>query len=122
MADFQYQADMNDPVSQLKMSMNDMNGKHVWDLMQGTASERCPVDGILQYSMPEEQEDYIVAEDSMDMDVDIDPQLKNPVGSSSSSADAQKIRSNLRLPPPPLFSRQAVPQLYKCASISPVYL
>ncbi|KAI0092586.1 RNA polymerase III transcription factor IIIC subunit-domain-containing protein [Irpex rosettiformis] len=91
MADYQYNANMNDAVSQLRTSMDMMD-----------------VEGILKYRIPEEKEDYTVieSEDGADMDTDIDPQL---VGEKESS---KKIRSNLRLLPPPIFSRQNVPQLY----------
>ncbi|KAI0787107.1 RNA polymerase III transcription factor IIIC subunit-domain-containing protein [Irpex lacteus] len=89
MADYQFSADMNDPVSQLRASMDAMD-----------------VEGILRYNIPEEKEDYTIAQDEDEMDVDIDPQL------TGSKETSKKGRSNLRLPPPPLFSRQGVPQLY----------
>lgn len=44
---------------------------------------------------------------------DIDPQLTG----QSSQSDGLKTKSNLRLIPPPLFSRQGIPQNYKYALI-----
>jgi general transcription factor 3C polypeptide 5 (transcription factor C subunit 1) len=72
------------------------------------------VEGILEYNIPEEKEDYTIAGDEEEVDIDIDPQLMGPADSSSS----KNIESNLRLPPPPLFSRQGVPQLYKYVTLS----
>jgi general transcription factor 3C polypeptide 5 (transcription factor C subunit 1) len=68
------------------------------------------------YVIPEEKADYIVAsgeaaETDMDVDVNIDPQLMEPSGYQSTSNPPMK--SNLRLFPPPLFSRQTIPQGYK---------
>lgn len=66
------------------------------------------VEGILSYSIPEEQEDYTISAHPDAMDIDIDPAL-----SGDAPASAQEVKSNLRLPPPPLFSRQTIPQIYK---------
>ena len=66
------------------------------------------VEGILNYSIPEEKEDYTVEVQSDAMDIDIDPALSGEV-----QKPAKTIKSNLRLPPPPLFSRQTIPQIYK---------
>ncbi len=65
------------------------------------------MDGILKYSVPEEREDYVIPEDPSAMD--IDPQL---LGGDDTPPN-RKLKSNLRLPPPPLFSRQEIPQIYK---------
>ena len=51
------------------------------------------------------------AETDMDVDVNIDPQLKESPRSQSTSH--LPLKSNLRLFPPPLFSRQTIPQAYK---------
>lgn len=68
-------------------------------------------DSILSYRIPEEKEDYTIVEDPQGMDIDIDPQL---LGSETGMSSTNPlIKSNLRLPPPPLFSRQAVPHIYK---------
>ena len=68
--------------------------------------------GILQYAIPEEKEEYVVAAKPDAMDIDIDPAL---------ATVPQEPRSNLRLPPPPLFSRQTIPQIYKLRSIYSLY-
>ncbi|KAI0771512.1 RNA polymerase III transcription factor IIIC subunit-domain-containing protein [Trametes elegans] len=97
MADFQYQPDMSDPVAHLRKAMDTMD-----------------VDGILRYHILPEREDYTVPNpDSSAMD--IDPQLLTE-GESANSAANTKIRSNLRLFTPPLFSRQGVPQNYNYKS------
>jgi general transcription factor 3C polypeptide 5 (transcription factor C subunit 1) len=69
------------------------------------------------YVIPQEKADYVVptgdvAETDMDIDINIDPQLTESPGHPSPSN--VPIRSNLRLFPPPLFSRQTIPQAYKC--------
>jgi general transcription factor 3C polypeptide 5 (transcription factor C subunit 1) len=69
------------------------------------------VDGILSFQIPEEKEDYTIPILPADMDIDIDPQLSD--SANNIKATSAPVKSNLRLPPPPLFSRQAVPQLYK---------
>lgn len=69
------------------------------------------VEGVLSYHIPEETEDYNIVNQSPDMEVDPHPQLAGPA-SSLSQVDSRS-KSNLRLPPPPLFSRQAVPHIYK---------
>lgn len=69
------------------------------------------VDAIRAYTIPEEKEDYILDEDPDAMDIAIDPALTGDDGPS-------KKKSNLRLFPPPLFSRQSVPQNYKYARSS----
>ncbi|RDX53075.1 hypothetical protein OH76DRAFT_1453987 [Lentinus brumalis] len=91
MADFQYQPEMSDPVAQLRSSMDTMD-----------------VDGILRYHIPPEKEDYTVVE-ADPAAMDIDPQL---LGVDDVPAGAVRTRSNLRLFPPPLFSRQGIPQNY----------
>ncbi|ETW84234.1 hypothetical protein HETIRDRAFT_123874 [Heterobasidion irregulare TC 32-1] len=89
MADYQFQPDMNDPVTKLRMAMSNMD-----------------VDAIRQYTIPEEREDYVVAKDPTAME--IDPEL--------TGGAPQATKSNLRLFPPPLFSRQSIPQNYSFKS------
>lgn len=72
------------------------------------------VDGILRYHIGPEKEDYTVVEGDPAA-MDIDPQLLGE-GESAPSSGPVKTRSNLRLFTPPLFSRQGVPQNYKCVS------
>ncbi|OBZ71904.1 Transcription factor tau subunit sfc1 [Grifola frondosa] len=88
MVDYQFQPDIDDPVAKLRLAMESMD-----------------VEGILKYTIPPEKEDYTVPEDPQSMD--IDPQLQNQDGSPG-----PKMKSNLRLFPPPLFSRQGIPQNY----------
>jgi general transcription factor 3C polypeptide 5 (transcription factor C subunit 1) len=75
------------------------------------------VEGIREYCFPQEREDY-TADDSSAMDVDVDPQL---VGRVHPEAQLSAQRSNLRLFPPPIFSRQGIPQNYKCVSLPPTW-
>lgn len=84
MADYQFQPDMSDPVAQLRVAMNRMD-----------------VDAIRRYSIPDEKEDYSLSLGGS-IRAEIDPQL----------TDQTLSRSNLRLFPPPLFSRQGIPQNY----------
>ena len=68
------------------------------------------VEGIRGYQFPQETEDYTI-DDPSAMDVDIDPHL---VGRAHPEDQHSSQRSNLRLFPPPIFSRQGIPQNYKC--------
>ena len=65
-----------------------------------------PVDAIQAYTIPEEKEDYSITADPA-----LDPQLSTDP--STSQTGPSIARSNLRLFPPPLFSRQGIPQNYK---------
>lgn len=65
----------------------------------------------MSYRISEEKEDYTTTEDMQSMDIDIDPELTG--AETSLQLHGRRFKSNLRLPPPPLFSRQAVPHLYK---------
>ena len=66
------------------------------------------VDAIQAYTIPEEKEDYLIPADPV-----LDPQLSTDPPTSQAGPSA--ARSNLRLFPPPLFSRQGIPQNYKYA-------
>jgi len=87
MADFQFQPDMNDPIAKLRTAMDAMD-----------------VEGILKFRIPPEKEDYLVPVESS-----IDPLL---TGEDKEDTQGPKMKSNLRLFPPPLFSRQSIPQNY----------
>ncbi|KAH0839666.1 RNA polymerase III transcription factor IIIC subunit-domain-containing protein [Lanmaoa asiatica] len=87
MADYQLQPEMSDPIARLRLAM-----------------DRMDVDAIRQYAIPEEKEDYILSSPAGG-DPNIDPGLVKHDGSSIT-------RSNLRLFPPPIFSRQGIPQNY----------
>ncbi|THH03585.1 hypothetical protein EW145_g6165 [Phellinidium pouzarii] len=84
MADFQYEPDASDPVVQLRAAM-----------------DRMDVEFIRKYTIPPEKEDYALPGDSS--------QQQLQAGEAES---AEPTRSNLRLIPPPLFSRQSMPQVY----------
>lgn len=111
MVDYQYKIDMNDPVAKLRLAMDNMDGKllpliYFSILFQHTFS----VEAIRKYSIPVEKEDYTLPADPI-----LDPQLvPEAVYSQSTSA----FRSNLRLFPPPLFSRQGISQNYKYVCLS----
>ncbi|KAI9467269.1 RNA polymerase III transcription factor IIIC subunit-domain-containing protein [Lactarius psammicola] len=81
----------DDPLSQLRRAMTALD-----------------VEGIREYRFPQEREDYAI-DDPSAMDIDIDPQL---VGRVHPEAQLSTQRSNLRLFPPPIFSRQGIPQNY----------
>ncbi|EJD01218.1 uncharacterized protein FOMMEDRAFT_158350 [Fomitiporia mediterranea MF3/22] len=86
MADFQYNPDTSDPVVQFRSAM-----------------DRMDVEYIRNYVIPPEKEDYeLPTTDPEDTDMQSDG-----VGPSSMTP-----RSNLRLIPPPVFSRQQIPQIY----------
>jgi hypothetical protein len=72
------------------------------------------VERIREFRFSQEKEDYTI-DDLSAMDVDIDPEL---VGRAYPEAQLSKQRSNLRLFPPPIFSRQGIPQNYKCVTLS----
>ncbi|KAF9013348.1 RNA polymerase III transcription factor IIIC subunit-domain-containing protein [Cyathus striatus] len=96
MVDFQYQPDKNDPISKLRTAMDEMD-----------------VDALSPYVVPPEQSEYTIPvampiapnED----DMNLDPQLREP---NPEPSTVTVMRSNLRLFPPPLFSRQTIPQGY----------
>ncbi|GJE84727.1 RNA polymerase III transcription factor IIIC subunit-domain-containing protein [Phanerochaete sordida] len=95
MADYQYQPDASDPVVHLREAMGRMD-----------------VDSILSYRIPEEKEDYTTVDETSSMEIDVDPHLDPQLAESSQKVSGSRLKSNLRLPPPPLFSRQVVPHLY----------
>ncbi|KAJ7095191.1 RNA polymerase III transcription factor IIIC subunit-domain-containing protein [Mycena belliarum] len=98
MADYQYQPDMNDPVTKLRLAMDSMD-----------------VEAIRAYVIPPEKADYMVpapapSSQGASIDMNLDPELTG-IPLPGPNPD-QPMRSNLRLFPPPLFSRQTLPQLY----------
>ncbi|KAF8211339.1 RNA polymerase III transcription factor IIIC subunit-domain-containing protein [Mycena galopus ATCC 62051] len=97
MADYQYQPDMNDPVTKLRLAMDNMD-----------------VEAIRTYVIPPEKADYMVpvakSSQGQDFEMNLDPELTGiPIPEPDPE---QPMRSNLRLFPPPLFSRQPIPQSY----------
>ncbi|TFK76103.1 hypothetical protein BDN72DRAFT_366699 [Pluteus cervinus] len=101
MVDFQYQPETSDPISELRLAMRDMD-----------------VDAIRQYVIPKdpmESTGKATAPDTatpVDMGINLDPQLVSTPPPIDEHQAPASIRSNLRLFPPPLFSRQAIPQAY----------
>ncbi|RDB23140.1 Transcription factor tau subunit sfc1 [Hypsizygus marmoreus] len=107
MVDYQYQPDMNDPVSKLRVAMDNMD-----------------VEALQAYTIPREKADYMIStnanaektETSMDIDLNLDPQLTGvavpPPRPECQSPALPSMKSNLRLFPPPLFSRQTISQAY----------
>ena len=73
------------------------------------------MEGIRAYRFPQETEDYTI-DDPSAMDVDIDPQL---IRRTQPEAQHSTQRSNLRLFPPPIFSRQGISQNYKYVAPGP---
>lgn len=84
--------------------MDRMDGK-----MKQNAYPNCldvlVVDAIRQYTIPEEKEDYVLSSWA-GTDPNIDPGLVN-------HDEPMTTQSNLRLFPPPIFSRQGIPQNYR---------
>ena len=114
MADYQFQPDVNDPVVNLRLAMENMDGTPIANTaFVFTLIYVVQVNEISKYQIPEEKEDYSELSDPNAMDIDIDPHLTEGAESSTAS------RSNLRLIPPPLFSRQNIPQNYKCVPSAP---
>jgi hypothetical protein len=64
------------------------------------------VEAIRGYIIPEEKEDYIVPVDPSSSDGESHPAVET-------GEQRVQTRSNLRLFPPPLFSRQGISQNYK---------
>ncbi|KAF5393822.1 hypothetical protein D9757_000196 [Collybiopsis confluens] len=104
MVDFQYQPEVQDPLSQLR-----------------TALDRMDVQAITAYRVSPEKEDYRIPQpetvsQSATPDepavIAIAPELANQSSSSTVDSHEQKFRSNLRLFPPPIFSRQNIAQTY----------
>ncbi|KAF8528978.1 RNA polymerase III transcription factor IIIC subunit-domain-containing protein [Hysterangium stoloniferum] len=86
LADFQYQPDMSDPLAQLRFSMDKLDAQAIND-----------------FTFSKEKEDYTVPDPRV-----LDPLLVHDTADASNNA----VRSNLRLFPPPVFSRQGIPQMY----------
>lgn len=97
MADYQYTPDMSDPIAQLRLAMDRMDGMFVrLACMLSMSLTFMAANAIKNYVIPPEKEDYVISVDS-----------------AESSGSKITERSNLRLFPPPVFSRQALPMIYK---------
>ncbi|KAF8592376.1 hypothetical protein K439DRAFT_1655910 [Ramaria rubella] len=90
LADFQYQPNMSDPIAQLRMSMDKLDARAIKEFRFGV-----------------EKEEYSVSDVSIPT---LDPVLLQE-GQSSTLRNPESF-SNLRLMPPPVFSRQGIPQMY----------
>ncbi|KAK7470853.1 tau 95 subunit of transcription factor TFIIIC [Stygiomarasmius scandens] len=112
MVDYQYQPNPDDALTQLRSAMDTMN-----------------VSSISSYKIPPEKEDYTVTNEGdafpsgsvhsqTNFEMNLDPQLLTGEDGISASIEtpisqtAKVTRSNLRLFPPPLFSRQTIAQGY----------
>ncbi|KIY49557.1 hypothetical protein FISHEDRAFT_41503 [Fistulina hepatica ATCC 64428] len=91
MADYHYQPPDDDPVTQLRLAM-----------------DRMDVDATCGYSIPEDKGDYLVPSSLNSPNSE-----QHPLGAGTSASASSKFRSNLRFFPPPLFSRQTIPQIYQ---------
>ena len=90
------------PLAKLRVAMDNMDGeefRRILDLMLKIS--RDVVQAICNYTVPPEEEDYGIPKE-----LDTSPTATAP------STPAQP-QSHLRLLPPPLFSRQIVPHIYK---------
>ncbi|KAF4619754.1 hypothetical protein D9613_005603 [Agrocybe pediades] len=99
MVDFQYLPDAEDPISKLRMAM-----------------DRMDVEALSSYDMSKEaslaQSSAPVTEPVPELDRNLDPALLDiPIPNASREAQLS-AESPLRLFPPPLFSRQTIPQGY----------
>ncbi|KAJ8086409.1 tau 95 subunit of transcription factor TFIIIC [Marasmius tenuissimus] len=107
MVDYQYQPEVNDPLSELRRAM-----------------EKVDVEKICSYTIPPEKEDYLVQSEAQtsstpidqDFAMNLDPQLmteqEQTLVANGNTISQPTVKSNLRLFPPPLFSRQTIAQGY----------
>jgi len=115
MADFQYFPDMDDPVAKLRMGMNEMDGVAIFSppfCALHSSIWLDIVETLCSYSMsrglPADPTPIIPEPDS-----NLDPQLLDM------SQPVPLPPKGLRLFPPPLFSRQTIPQGYKFVLFPP---
>ncbi|KAJ7591219.1 RNA polymerase III transcription factor IIIC subunit-domain-containing protein [Mycena floridula] len=111
MADFQYNPEMQDPVSKLRVAMDNLD-----------------VDSICTFRIPPEKADYMLPATStphasvpdQDFVMNLDPQLLDqsslPMSVVPPATEIPSMRSNLRLFPPPIFSRQNISLAYNFKS------
>ncbi|KAL0581965.1 tau 95 subunit of transcription factor TFIIIC [Marasmius crinis-equi] len=106
MVDYQYQPEVDDPLTELRHAM-----------------EKVDVDKLCSYTIPPEREDYLVQSEALppttpidqDFAMNLDPQLMAEQAQTSATHNSiaqPTLKSNLRLFPPPLLSRQNIPQGY----------
>ncbi|KIY72961.1 hypothetical protein CYLTODRAFT_366742 [Cylindrobasidium torrendii FP15055 ss-10] len=98
MADFQFQPEADDSMTKLRMALEHMD-----------------VESICKYTIPPEKYDFTIPVEPQQqsrMDIDIDPALLPEAPTSQTTSEQPTVKSNLRLFPPPIFSRQHIPQHY----------
>lgn len=112
---------MEDPMAQLRVAMGNMDGALITQRMCMSARFiLCIVEAIKNFRFQPEKEDYLVPVDipvtTSQMEVDVDLSLLS--GPATGSQDQHKMKSNLRVFPPPLFSRQGISLNYKSVYLS----
>lgn len=123
MADFQFHPESHDPLSRLRTAMDKLDGTQLSITSQLAQLLFFIVEAITAYRIPPEKEDYVInpegpsSSTSEVATASIDPQLvaKEATSSIDKTTTPQGPRSNLRLFPPPIFSRQNIAQSYKSA-------
>lgn len=111
MADFQFYPNEHDPVSQLRVAMKNMDGEAYTTLLSIERWVAIAVDALCSYRVPSRHFDHppTPAAATTDVGMDIDPEL---LGGSAQTPNSVHL-VGLRLFPPPVFSRQTIPQGYK---------
>lgn len=112
MVDFQFQSEADDCMTQLRMALEHMDGTQIllwahWPLLMIFSGVYIP---------PEKHDFAIFAElqQQSRMDIVIDPALLPEAPPSQTTSEQPTLKSNLCLLQPPVFSRQHLPQYYKC--------
>lgn len=98
MVDFQFHPDNNDPIAKLRVAMNNMD-----------------VEALLAYVIPEEKADYMTPF-ATESGHNVNAPMAEVPALQIQNATSTMMKSNLRLFPPPLFSRQTIPQGYNFKS------
>ena len=106
MADFQYLPDMNDPVAKLRMAMKNWDGQPFFMFIAD--ADWTLVNGLHSYIIPVETLNTSMPCGSHSVPMDLDSEVVNI------SLDQMETGPRLRAFPPPLFSRQGIPQGYRC--------
>ena len=98
---------MSDPIAQLRMSMDRLDGVSDPEESEASSLIYMTAQAIKDFKFGPEKEDYSV----MDQSIPLDPSLIHV--DEDTVMQKLKYRSNLRMMPPPVFSRQGIPQMYK---------
>lgn len=114
MVDYQYFPDMDDSVTKLRLAMDNMDGMCFTrsSILILKSIFFVSVQALCSYTIPKEDKAYKPIPATISTkpaDVNLDPQLLG----ISQQCDTSDNYSGLRLFPPPLFSRQGIPQGYK---------